>query len=159
MNTTHRFGHFRSTDFHETPREYVNHCPRESFRTEILKFPLRGSLFPQKLTDFGTPFRYLRSTFGVSNSKTARRRRTLTKERYILDMSSIGWRQSDRPKTYPLRCSLRKRRASPILPIVPAAWGAYLTLVLLLHLLHGPNPFRLPQVYAKMFFTIITIAA
>ena len=38
LNTAHPFGQYRFTDFHKTWQEYVSECPRESFRSEILKF-------------------------------------------------------------------------------------------------------------------------
>lgn len=50
----------------------------------------------------------------MNNSKTVLRRETLTKERHILD----------HPKTYPLRCIPRKRRALPFLAIRHGSLGS-----------------------------------
>jgi len=69
------------------PFDY-RHTTDKSFRSEILKlFPIGGRFSPRKI--LGPPFRYLRSTFGVNNSRTLRRWKTLTNERHILGISSV----------------------------------------------------------------------
>jgi len=101
----HLFGHFRFTDFRETWQEYVNPCPGEIFRSEILKI-VRCSK---------TNFSVASVNFGVNNLKTVRRRkRSPSKGTSLACPLSNNYHQSDRPKTYALRRSRRKPRALPL---------------------------------------------
>jgi len=73
-NTTHRFAHFRFTDFNETRQEYVNFGELEPFRSKIS----RGRFSLQK--DFRTPFSP----------------KTFINERHILGMFSTDqWRSKE----------------------------------------------------------------
>jgi len=94
MNTTHPFGHFCFTDFRETGQEYVNPCASESSLAKFWFFSVKGS----KTWFFGS----FGELWGQIQLTTVRRRKTLTKQRHILCMSSVEQHQSDHPKTYPL---------------------------------------------------------
>lgn len=96
MNTSHPLGHFRFTDFAKRARNTWIIVHSNRFLAKFWNLSLGGRFSLQNLEfDF--------DSFGQLLGSITRKRYKFTRESHIIGMSSVGYLQFHRPKTYPLR--------------------------------------------------------